>query len=375
MKRPKIPLLTIGLIAAFLGACSAGGGSGGDAEHAFLYVPNQVSNDISAYSVDATSGALTAVSGSPFAAGGGAMSIAAVPTGKFVYIAYSDDGTIGGFSVNASTGALTPVNGSPFPAAPSISSLVVAPSGDHLFTANHYSESLYAYAIDPATGALSRVASCALLHETPADVAVTPSGRFVYAPDHFTAVHGFAFDAASGRLTLVPGSPYTTGGVYPSGGVIDPEGRFFYTTHMYSARIDGFAIDPASGSLSPIAGSPFPMRDIEGSFRLTIDRQGRFVYASNCNHPCISVFSRDTVTGALTEIPGSPFRRAVEPYVYPSAVAIHPSGRFAYASSYFENNVHGFSVDPVSGMLTEIAGSPHPAGDHPVDLAIVRFVR
>ncbi len=375
MKRPKIPLLTVGLIAALLGACSAGGGSDGAVEHVFLYVPNQFSNDVSAYAVDALSGALTAVSGSPFASGAEAMSIAAVPSGKFVYIAYADDGTIGGFSVNASTGALTPVRGSPFPAAPSVSSLAVAPSGDYLFTANNDSESLYAYAIDPATGALSRAAGYALLHSTPADVAVMPSGRFIYAADHFTAVHGFAFDAAAGRLTLVPGSPYTTGGLYPSGGVIDPDGRFFYTTHLYSALIAGFAVDPATGSLSLIPGSPFPMRDIEGSFRLTIDRQGRFVYASNCNHPSISIFSRDAVSGALSEIPGSPFRRTVEPYVYPSAVAIHPSGLFAYASSYFENNVHGFAVDPLSGMLTEIAGSPRPTGDHPVDLAIVRLVR
>jgi len=373
MRRSKIPLL--GLIAAFLGACSAGGGSGGDVEHVFLYVPNQISNDVSAYAVNGSSGALTAVPGSPFASGAGAMSIVAVPSGEFVYIAYSDDGEIGGFSVNASTGALTPVKGSPFPAAPSVSSLAVAPSGDYLFSANHYSKSLYTYAIDSTTGALSRAAGYALPYETPADVAVTPSGRYIYAPDNFTAVHGFAFDAASARLTLVPGSPYTTGGIYPSGGIIDPEGRFFYTTHMYSALIAGYAIDPASGSLSLIAGSPFPMRDIEGSFRLTIDRQGRFIYASNCSHPSISIFSRDTVSGALSEIPGSPFRRTVEPYVYPSAVAIHPSGRFAYASSYFESKVHGFAVDPLSGMLTETAGSPLPAGDHPVDLAIVRFVR
>lgn len=375
MKRPKTLFLASALMAMFLSACSAGGGSGDAVEHVFLYVPNQFSNDISAYAVNTSSGALTAVSGAPFAAGAGARSITAVPSGEFVYVAYSDDGMIGGFSVNASTGALTPIKGSPFPAAPWVSSLAVTRSGDYLFAANGYSKSLYAYAIDPGTGALSRGAGYTLPYETPADVAITPSGTFVYAPDNFTAVHGFSFEAAAGRLTPVPGSPYTTGGVYPSGGVIDPDGRFFYTTHMYSELIVGFAIDPVNGSLSVIPGSPFPMRDIEGSFRLTIDPQGRFIYASNCNNPCISIFSRDSASGALSEIPGSPFRRTVEPYVYPSAVAIHPSGRFASASSYFENNVHGFAVDPVSGMLTEIAGSPRPAGDHPADLVIVRLVR
>jgi hypothetical protein len=35
----------------------------------FAYVPNIFSNNVSAYTIDATTGALTAVAGSPFAAG------------------------------------------------------------------------------------------------------------------------------------------------------------------------------------------------------------------------------------------------------------------------------------------------------------------
>jgi len=41
----------------------------------FAYVANENSNDVSVYSIDATTGALTAVGGSPFAAGGGSRSI------------------------------------------------------------------------------------------------------------------------------------------------------------------------------------------------------------------------------------------------------------------------------------------------------------
>ena len=42
----------------------------------FVYAANYASNDVSAYSVDAVSGALTAVKGSPFAVGRGARAIA-----------------------------------------------------------------------------------------------------------------------------------------------------------------------------------------------------------------------------------------------------------------------------------------------------------
>jgi 6-phosphogluconolactonase (cycloisomerase 2 family) len=39
----------------------------------FVYATNNASNDISAYVIDSNTGALTPVSGSPFAAGGGAF--------------------------------------------------------------------------------------------------------------------------------------------------------------------------------------------------------------------------------------------------------------------------------------------------------------
>jgi 6-phosphogluconolactonase len=47
-----------------------------DASGAFAYAANDSSNDISAYAVDAVSGVLTPVAGSPFAAGNEPRAIA-----------------------------------------------------------------------------------------------------------------------------------------------------------------------------------------------------------------------------------------------------------------------------------------------------------
>jgi DNA-binding beta-propeller fold protein YncE len=52
----------------------------------FAYVANAGSDNVSAYSIGAD-GALTAVPGSPFAAGFDASSVAVDPTGKFAYVA------------------------------------------------------------------------------------------------------------------------------------------------------------------------------------------------------------------------------------------------------------------------------------------------
>src|SRR5260221_873351 len=52
----------------------------------FVYVVNNASNNVSAYSIGAN-GALTPVPGSPFAAGTFPFSMAVDPTGKFAYVA------------------------------------------------------------------------------------------------------------------------------------------------------------------------------------------------------------------------------------------------------------------------------------------------
>jgi len=65
-----------------------------------------------AYTIDATSGALTPVAGSPFEGSSNPDGVVD-GTGKFVYI--SDYGSnVFGFTIDATSGALRPVAGSPF---------------------------------------------------------------------------------------------------------------------------------------------------------------------------------------------------------------------------------------------------------------------
>lgn len=106
----------------------------------FAYVPNGSSNNISAYSVNAASGALTPVPGSPFAAGAGPFGAAVSPSQRFLYVSNyacqsgcSAPSTVSGYSIDASTGVLTPVPGSPFPAGIGPHSIAIAPDGRFLY--------------------------------------------------------------------------------------------------------------------------------------------------------------------------------------------------------------------------------------------------
>jgi 6-phosphogluconolactonase (cycloisomerase 2 family) len=86
-----------------------------DASGRFLYVANFTSNDISAFTVDGDTGALTAVAGSPFSAGQGAGQIESDAAGKFLYVANSVSNNVLVFSIDANTGALTLVQNLPTP--------------------------------------------------------------------------------------------------------------------------------------------------------------------------------------------------------------------------------------------------------------------
>ena len=56
---------------------------------------------------DATTGALSEVAGSPFAAGSFPSSVAVAPSGKIVYV--SGGNNISAYTINATTGALTSI--------------------------------------------------------------------------------------------------------------------------------------------------------------------------------------------------------------------------------------------------------------------------
>jgi DNA-binding beta-propeller fold protein YncE len=60
----------------------------------FVYVANQRGSNVSAYTINPSTGALAAVSGSPFAAGSTAEGVAVDPMGKFLYVANFDDAII-----------------------------------------------------------------------------------------------------------------------------------------------------------------------------------------------------------------------------------------------------------------------------------------
>jgi 6-phosphogluconolactonase (cycloisomerase 2 family) len=124
----------------------------------FLVATNYGSGNVSVFSVN-DDGSLAEVAGSPFAAGNGpSASVVVYPIGfigAYLYVANSLSNNISGFHFDQSTGSLSPLSASPFPAGTHPSSLAVAGMG--VFAASSGSNSLCAYTSEPSSGALTTI--------------------------------------------------------------------------------------------------------------------------------------------------------------------------------------------------------------------------
>lgn len=127
----------------------------------FLLAANSLDNNVSVYNLDPSTGGLTSIANSPFSADLGSASVAVDPSGKFVYVANIGPlgvGDVSAFSIDAATGDLTSVAGSPFPAGSMSEFVDCDPSGNFVYVANFGSSSLSGFRIDRITGALTPIA-------------------------------------------------------------------------------------------------------------------------------------------------------------------------------------------------------------------------
>src|SRR5712691_8708522 len=80
----------------------------------YVYVANWTDNTVSGYLRDATTGALTQITGSPWATGNAPVSVTVDQTGNCVFVANFLSNNVSAYKITPSTGALTPVTpGSP----------------------------------------------------------------------------------------------------------------------------------------------------------------------------------------------------------------------------------------------------------------------
>ncbi len=237
----------------------------------FLYAASEFAADIRIFRIDPKDGSLSAL-GDPVPAGGvGANGLKVSPDGKWLALVLSrvpPHGVVATFSIDAETGALTPVPGSPFPVRDPggtegrAAGVDINCASDTLFVAEATigTTVVDVLRIDPNTGALSPIEGSPF---TPgvgrnSNVALlSPDDSLLFVSNQGSNSVTVLSVASDGSLILVPDSPIDAGdGDGPSGMATDPTGAFLYVTKVNPDGVAVFSVD-SSGQLAAVPGSPF----------------------------------------------------------------------------------------------------------------------
>src|SRR6202165_5802884 len=216
--------------------------------------------------------------------------------------------------------------------------------------------------ITGATGAITLGAETPQVQDTtPTGIALLPSKKFLYAVNSFANTISIFKVASDGTLAL-SGTPTPAGGSSPNAAVIDPSGKYLLVTNNLTNTVSVFSIDAGTGALS-LVGSPVPAN--ANPAEILITPSGKFVYVTNPGIGMVTAFTFSN--GVLSQMPSSPFSSDLGAF----GLAVDGSERFLYVANpaasnpppfkFTTGNISGFNIDPSTGALTPILGSPFTA--------------
>ncbi len=193
-------------------------------------------------------------------------------------------------------------------------------------------------------------------------VGVTATGfvNFLYVADQNThSVYGYAVNYSSGVLTAIANNNYQSG-VKPSAITSDPTGRFVYVTDAYANQLLGYDVQN-DGSLQAMLNGPFPTGLYPDA--ILIDPRGLYLYVADYNANAVGAYSLNAITGNPAQNPGSISNSTG---TGPTCLTVELAyGRFVYTSNLLDNTVSGFELDPHTGNLTSVLNTPFAAGQSP----------
>ncbi|HKT68935.1 MAG TPA: beta-propeller fold lactonase family protein [Terriglobales bacterium] len=282
----------------------------------------------------------------------------------FVYTSNTNAGTLTG--INVAGGKPTRLGTSLPP--PGGAPIGMVATGKLLYVANSGSGTISGFSFNADTGALQTLpGSPALAASGVRQLALCPGNgeatppKFLYAASD-SGVLGYKI-AGTGQLTPVPGSPFSAG-AQPAAVLTDSSCNFLFVASKGSNSISVFSVNLSNGFLTPVFGSPF----LTGTAPVALAIGDGFLFAANSASNNVSVYTVSSGAGSgqfLTQVPGSPFSAGFTPS---ALVYFSPT---LYVANSGSNDVSAFSVALDTGRLTPVTGSPFQAGTLP--MAMIAF--
>jgi 6-phosphogluconolactonase len=256
-------------------------------------------------SINSTTGVASLINTSALATDVDPSALAVDPAGTHLLVAGIANGVpaVGEYNIN-SDGTLSPMTGSPvtigLPSGSNvanalITNISVAPNSSFVFvTLGQLGVALMPFT---TTGALSANTSVVTpktsgnVSNQDLGVAVNPGSTLLFVGETNAGIRVFTI---ASNFPEVSGSPFAAGG-QPRSIVLDGAGDRLYAANTTDSTISGYAV-AASGTLTPLTGSPYSSVGPQ-PYWLTLDKSQTFLLDANLGgSPNVQLFSFDATT-------------------------------------------------------------------------------
>ena len=186
----------------------------------------------------------------------------------------------------------------------------------------------------------------------PHSIDLSPDNRFAFVDDlGLDRINLYKFDS-SNRSLSANDPPFLKfdAGAGPRHFVLHPSGKFAYVVTEMQSAVVAFSANLQTGTLQPlqtISTLPKDFSGVNNDAEIAMHPSGKFLYASNRGHDSIAVFSIDPSKGTLTAV-----ETAATKGKEPRHFAIDPTGQFLFAENLKSDNIVIFRIDQNTGRLT-----------------------
>jgi len=225
---------------------------------------------------------------------GGAQALAAT----FVYVSNAEDGDIGAYRL-LDSGELQA--GPRAKAASIVMPMAVSPDKRFLYAASRSKPfSVHAYSIDRGTGALTLLGTSPLAESFPY-ISVDRTGRYLFGAGYGAAVISVNAIGADGRVAAEPLQVIPVGRNAHSIRV-DESNKFAFVPTLGSDQVFQFTFDAKSGRLASNTPAIYLMKAGTGPRHFVTSADNKFVYVLSELLATVTTFSLDPKSGLLTEV-------------------------------------------------------------------------
>jgi 6-phosphogluconolactonase len=223
------------------------------------------------------------------------------------------------------------------------------------------SGSVSSFSIDPRTGKLTQLSQVSSKGTGPCHLVLDKEGKNVLVANYNSgsvAVLPVAPDGKLGEATAVVQhegksiNPQRQEGPHAHCVTLDPSNKYAYVCDLGLDKVMIYRFDSAKGMLATNDPPSVSLKPGAGPRHMVFRPDGKFAYVLNELNSTVTPFAFDPETGGLKELESV----TTLPGYYDgpntaAEIAVHPSGKFLYASNRGNETVVLFEIDKDKGTL------------------------